>query len=107
MGDELICDEIAPQYKNHEGKFYLYGGDVYYLLKGEFYKLLGVDPLEDYLPELSIGESFYLLDREGRAFLGKVTKKGIVYYPVKGYRRVYDELVLYVDKRLDKQGVIQ
>jgi len=107
VGDELICDEIAPQYKNHEGKFYLYGGDVYYLLKGEFYKLLGVDPLEDYLPELSIGESFYLLDREGRAFLGKVTKKGIVYYPVKGYRRVYDELVLYVDKRLDKQGVIQ
>ncbi len=107
VGDELIYEEISPQYKKHEGKFYPYGRDVYYLLEGEFYKLLGVEPLEDYLPELSIGDSFYLLDREGRAFLGKVTKKGIVYYPVKGRRRVYDELVLYVDKLIDKEGVIK
>lgn len=107
-GDELICDEILPQYTKHEGKFYHFGGNVYYILRGEFYKLLGVDPLEEYLPELELGDSFYLLDREGRAFLGKVSKKGIIYYPVKGRRKITDELVLFVDKLLDKEeGVIK
>ncbi|MEM1967749.1 MAG: hypothetical protein QXO86_07775 [Nitrososphaerota archaeon] len=105
VGDELICNGIAPQYEKPEGKFYSYGRDIYYLLEGEIYKLLGVEPLEEFLSELELWGSFYLLDREGRAFLGKVTKKGIVYYPVKGRRRVDDELVLFVDK-LDK-GVIK
>ncbi|MEM4854879.1 MAG: hypothetical protein QXX12_04700 [Nanopusillaceae archaeon] len=105
--DELICDEISPQYEKPEGKFYPYRGDVYYLLKGEFYKLLGVEPLEEYLPELELGDSFYLLDREGQAFLGKVTKKGIIYFPVKGGRKIYADLVLYVDKVLKGQGTIK